>query len=42
MMRLNPYEKALNVQNVGSLHKKWSYKTGYVVYSSPAVAKGVL
>jgi hypothetical protein len=28
MQRRNPYEKVLNVNNVGSLDKKWSYKTG--------------
>ena len=42
MQRRNPYEKVLNVNNVGSLHKKWSYKTAGGVYSSPAVANGVV
>jgi hypothetical protein len=26
MERWNPYDKVLNVNNVGSLHRKWSYK----------------
>jgi outer membrane protein assembly factor BamB len=42
MQRRNPYEKVLNVNNVGNLHKKWSYTTGSSVYSSPAVATGVV
>ena len=28
MQRWNPYEKVLNVNNVGSLGLKWSYTTG--------------
>jgi len=28
MKRLNPREKVLNVDNVGSLHKKWHYTCG--------------
>ena len=40
MKRWNPCEKVLNVHNVGSLHKLWSYPTGGP--SSPAVAKGVV
>ena len=42
MQRFNPYEKTLNVHNVGSLSLKWSYKTGLVSVSSPAVANGVV
>src|SRR5579863_3568306 len=42
MMRWNPYEKVLNVNNVGKLHRKWSYATGGSVVSSPAVANGVV
>ena len=47
MQRRNPCEKVLNVNNVGSLHKKWSYKTGgggvrNQVYCAPAVAGGVV
>ena len=40
--RWNPCEKVLNVNNVGNLRLKWSYTTGVVVYSSPAVANGVV
>ena len=42
MTRLNPCEKVLNVNNVGSLSLKWSYTTGGDVTSSPAVANGVV
>jgi hypothetical protein len=28
MMRWNPYENVLSVNNVGRLHRKWSYLTG--------------
>jgi len=42
MMRWNPCEKVLNVNNVGSLSLKWSYMTSGYVYSSPAVANGVV
>jgi len=42
MSRWNRYEKVLNVHNVGTLGLKWSFKTGGVVYSSPAVAHGVV
>lgn len=42
MERWNPYEKVLNVNNVGNLRLKWSYKTGAAVSSSPAVANGVV
>src|ERR1700690_174322 len=43
MTRWNRCENVLNVNNVGSLHKKWSYKTGGAFdYSSPAVANGVV
>ena len=40
--RLNPYESVLNVNNVGSLHPKWTYRTGHFVESSPAVVNGVV
>jgi glucose dehydrogenase len=42
MERWNPYEKVLNVHNVGKLSAKWSYAAGLTVYSSPAVANGVV
>jgi eukaryotic-like serine/threonine-protein kinase len=42
MERWNPYEKVLNVHNVGNLVLKWSYATGDFVGSSPAVANGVV
>ena len=42
MQRWNPYEKVLNVNNVGNLLKKWSFKTGSGVFSSPAVVNGVV
>ena len=42
MVRSNPCEKVLNVNNVGSLSLKWSYTTGAYVRSSPAVANGVV
>jgi len=42
MMRWNPYENVLNVNNVGSLQVKWKYATGSEVNSSPAVANGVV
>jgi len=42
MARWNPCEKVLNVGNVGNLALKWSYTTGFYVYSSPAVANGVI
>ena len=42
MQRRNPCEKVLNVHNVGNLGLKWSYQTGSEVYSSPAVASGVV
>src|SRR5271165_2119830 len=42
MQRYNPCEKVLNVKNVGNLHRKWSYATGGNVWSSPAVANGVV
>jgi outer membrane protein assembly factor BamB len=37
MQRWNPYEHVLNVNNVGSLYRKWSFKTGNFVYAAPAV-----
>src|SRR5271156_3910446 len=42
MERWNPCEKVLNVNNVGNLHRKWDHPTGGIVYSSPAVANGVV
>jgi len=42
MTRFNPCEKTLNVHNVGNLSLLWSYTTGLWVYSSPAVANGVV
>jgi outer membrane protein assembly factor BamB len=41
MQRWNPCENVLNVNNVGSLHRKWNFPTGNAVYSSPVVADGV-
>ena len=42
MQRFNPYETLLNVNNVSSLQLKWSFPTGQSVFSSPAVANGVV
>ena len=42
MSRWNPCEKVLDVNNVGNLALKWSYTTSNPVYSSPAVANGVV
>ena len=42
MWRWNRCEKVLNTKNVKSLSLKWSYATGGRVYSSPAVASGVV
>ena len=42
MMRWNPYEKVLSVNNVGSMVAKWSYAIGTDYYSSPAVANGAV
>jgi outer membrane protein assembly factor BamB len=42
MQRSNPYETVLNVHNVGQLRLKWSYQTNSPLYSSPAVANGIL
>jgi len=42
MERWNPCEKVLNVHNVGSLLRKWSYKTDAYVLTSPAVVDGVV
>ena len=38
----NPYEFVLSPATVGSLALHWSYQTGGSIYSSPAVAAGVL
>jgi polyvinyl alcohol dehydrogenase (cytochrome) len=42
MTRWNPYEKVLNVHDVGNLLVKWSSTTGVSIDSSPAVMKGVV
>ncbi len=42
MKRFNRFENVLNVHNVGSLQRMWSFKTGGEVYCSPAVANGVV
>ena len=42
MTRWNPYEKVLNVHDVGNLLVKWSSTTGASIDSSPAVMKGVV
>ena len=42
MQRRNPFENVLNVHNVGKLRLKWIYATGDRVWSSPAVANGVV
>src|SRR5450631_3203491 len=42
MQRWNPYEKVLNVNNVGNLSLKWSYTAGSDVETSPAVANGIV
>ena len=42
MRRWNRYENVLNVGNVGSLGLKWSYNVSGSVYSSPALANGVV
>jgi glucose dehydrogenase len=42
MQRWNPCERVLGVNSVGSLGLKWSYATGNIVGSSPAVASGVV
>jgi outer membrane protein assembly factor BamB len=43
MQRWNRCENVLNVNNVGNLQLKWSYRAGYQVeYSAPAVANGVV
>jgi len=38
----NPYELVLSPDTVGSLDLRWSYQTGDMVNSSPAVANGVV
>jgi outer membrane protein assembly factor BamB len=42
MKRWNPYEKVLNVNTVPHLGVKWTYTTGNVVSTSPAVVNGVV
>ena len=38
----NPYEKVLNKTNISHLKLDWSYPTGDIIYSSPAVANGLV
>src|SRR5581483_7644369 len=38
----NPYEFVLSPSTVPQLRLRWSYQTGSDVYSSPAVANGML
>ena len=38
----NPTENVLNVSNVGSMQMFWSYQTSGSIFSSPAVANGVV
>ncbi len=38
----NPYENILSPANVSQLTLDWSYPTGNVIFSSPAVANGVV
>ena len=38
----NPYEHILNSANVSQLHQVWTAATGQLIYSSPAVADGVV
>jgi len=40
--RLNPYENGLTPKTVRGLRLEWSYTTGNEVWSSPAVANGVV
>ncbi len=42
MVRFNQFENVLNVNNVRNLGLKWSYATGRGVFSSPAMANGVV
>jgi outer membrane protein assembly factor BamB len=39
---LNPYENVLSPANVSSLDQAWSAATGIAIFSSPAVANGVV
>jgi len=39
---LNPYENVLNPSNVGNIDLRWSYPFGVPVWTSPAVANGVV
>jgi outer membrane protein assembly factor BamB len=38
----NPYENVLSPANVAGLNEAWSYTTGNEIFSSPAVANGVV
>ena len=40
--RSNPYENVLSPVSVGAIDLHWAYTTGSYVYSSPAVANGVV
>jgi outer membrane protein assembly factor BamB len=40
--RVNPYENVLSTSTVSGLKLKWSFATGAAVFSSPAVANGVV
>jgi outer membrane protein assembly factor BamB len=44
MERWNPFEKVLNVKNVGNLSLKWRHKIGSILFSSssPAVVNGAV
>ena len=38
----NPYENVLDPSNVGGLTRQWVYSPGDLIYSSPAIADGML
>jgi eukaryotic-like serine/threonine-protein kinase len=40
--RYNPYERTINTTNVSRLQQKWAAPTGDIIFSSPAVANGVV
>jgi outer membrane protein assembly factor BamB len=39
---LNPYEKVLSPANVSRLVRDWTFQSGDIIVSSPAVADGVI
>src|SRR5947209_4603870 len=41
-VRRNPYENTVNVSSAPALAMRWSFATGNIVNSSPAVANGVV